>query len=518
MVCIIVQFKFYYLLPDVKLTRYKRSTTITLVLLPLFLSWFYSQTKHEPFSEKKDGKEYFIQRTLKPPVIDGSLNDPCWIQIIPITDFVQGYPDNLAEPTEKTEVYLTYNDKSLYIFARLYDSAPKEIVRQLAPRDDWYNAFDEMADWFSIDLDSRHDHQTGFSFAVNASGVISDEMIYRDEDFDSDWNAIWHAEVKIDDLGWSVEMEIPFSNLPFFSGDEITWGMNITRFIQRKYETVSWVVFPIDVEGVVSKYGHLNGIKGIFPPAKFKFKPYTMAGLTNYSDIRLTDYEEPKSWGLNYTDQSRNNLGMDIEYRINTNSRLTFTINPDYGQVESDPAEINLSAFETYFHEKRPFFLKDVDIFETPLNIFYSRRIGEKIWGEGMTIYENTSNGNNDTIYYDMPVIIKGASKITGKTNKGLSYGVLGAVTSLYDSSGWPNQLLKGKNRNFFVSRIKQDLFAGNSFIGFMSIMIDSTETHIHFKFFFNGARTSPSTPVHGFVRHFFRRETVIRIRRNSII
>ena len=139
----------------------------------------------------------------------------------------------------------------------------------MAPRDDWYNAFDEMADWFSIDLDSRHDHQTGFSFAVNASGVISDEMIYRDEDFDSDWNSIWHAEVGIDDLGWSVEIEIPFSNLPFFSGDEITWGMNITRFIQRKYETVSWVVFPIDVEGVVSKYGHLNGIKGFFPPAKF---------------------------------------------------------------------------------------------------------------------------------------------------------------------------------------------------------------------------------------------------------
>ena len=166
---------------------------------------------------------YYIQAVSDAPSIDGVLDDAIWSSILPITDFIQEDPDNMAEPTEKTEVYLAYDDHSLYVAARLYDSMPSDITRQLAPRDDWYGAFDEMADWFSIDLDSRHDHQTGFSFAVNASGVISDEMVYHDENFDSDWNGIWNAEVQIDELGWSVEMEIPFSNLPFYGGDNLTW-------------------------------------------------------------------------------------------------------------------------------------------------------------------------------------------------------------------------------------------------------------------------------------------------------
>ena len=181
------------------------------------------------------------------------MDDAIWSSILPITDFIQEEPDNMAEPTENTEVYITYDGQALYVAARMYDSDPSEIARQLAPRDDWYGAFDEQADWLSIELDSRHDHQTAFSFAVNASGVLSDEMIYNDEDYDTDWNAIWDAGAVITDFGWVVEMEIPFSNLPFYEGDELTWGLNITRFIQRKYETVTWVAFPLDVEGVVSK-------------------------------------------------------------------------------------------------------------------------------------------------------------------------------------------------------------------------------------------------------------------------
>ena len=260
-----------------------------IILLLLITGRIIAQTEKEPFLKEKAGKEYYIQPTIEIPVIDGNLNDPVWSDIRPITDFVQEDPDNMAEPTENTEVYITYDDHALYVAARLYDSEPSDIARQLASKDDWYGAFDEMADWLSIDFDSRHDHQTGFSFAVNASGVISDEMVFHDADYDSDWNAIWQAEVNIDDKGWSVEMEIPFSNLPFFAGDEITWGLNITRFIQRKYETVTWVAFPLDVEGVVSKYGHLHGLKGIYPPAKFEFRPYSMAGVTNYSDIRLKE-------------------------------------------------------------------------------------------------------------------------------------------------------------------------------------------------------------------------------------
>ena len=478
----VVYFKFDYIVPDVKLTSYNRRATITLIFLSLFLSWLFSQTQNEPFSDEKGGKEYYLQPTLEKPRIDGSLNDPCWVQIIPITDFIQEEPENMGEPTEKTEVYLTYDSQALYIAARLYDSMPSDITRQLAPRDDWYGAFDEMADWFSIDLDSRHDHQTGFSFAVNASGVISDEMIYRDEDFDSDWNAIWLAEVQIDELGWSVEMEIPFSNLPFFAGDKLIWGLNITRFIKRKYETVTWVAFPLDVEGVASKYGHLHGLKGIYPPAKFEFIPYSMTGVTNYNDIRLKQIWEPGIHRLNYYKEPNNNLGVDILYRINPSSQLMLSINPDFGQVESDPAIINLTAFETYFTEKRPFFLNNMDIFETPIQIFYSRRIGDNSTGIGM------HKERNDTLFTEITITTKinVAGKLTGKNENGLSYGLLSALVTESDSSKWKNYYNPDTiyypykyPKKYFVGRLKQDLFSGNSFLGLMSTssFVDSTHT-----------------------------------------
>gem|GEM_PF-526702 len=452
------------------------------VFLPiLFISGVLSQTKHEPFADEKFGKVYYIETISEAPVIDGVLDEAIWSSILPITDFVQEEPDNMALPTENMEVYFGYDDRNLYVGAKLYDSNPAEIARQLAPRDDWYGAFDEQADWFSIDLDSRHDHQTAFSFAVNASGVLSDEMIYNDEDYDIDWNAIWQAEVNIDDKGWSVEIEIPFSNLPFFAGDELTWGLNITRFIQRKYETVTWVAFPMGVEGVVSKYGHLHGLKGIYPPAKFEFRPYSMSGITNYSDIRLKQIWEPFDHQTNYYPERNMNLGLDFVYRINPSSQLMLTINPDFGQVESDAANINLTAFETYFKEKRPFFLKNMDIFETPVEIFYSRRIGENSTGIGMNV------DKSDTLFYEItiPTKINVAGKLTGKNENGLSYGLLSALVTESDSSKWKNYYDPDTiyypykyPKQYFISRVKQDLLLGNSFLGFMSTSSFADSNH----------------------------------------
>ena len=450
-------------------------------LLILFISGVLSQTEQEPFSAEKKGKVYYIKAVSEAPSIDGVLDDAIWSSILPITDFIQEDPDNMTEPTENTEVYITYDDQALYVAARLYDSEPWNITHQLAPRDDWYGAFDEMADWLSIDFDSRHDHQTGFSFAVNASGVISDAMVYHDVEYDIDWNAIWQAEVNIDDKGWNVEMEIPFSNLSFFKGDELTWGLNITRFIQRKYETDTWVAFPLDVEGVVSKYGHIHGLKGIYPPAKFEFRPYSMGGVTNYSDIRLKQIWEPWNHQLNYYKESNYNLGLEIAYRINPSSKLTLTINPDFGQIESDPANINLTAFETYFKEKRPFFLNNMDIFETPVEIFYSRRIGDNSTGEGMEVEKNDTLDHFITI----PTKIDMAGKLTGKNRNGLSYGFLSALVTESDSSKWKNYYDPDTiyfpykyPKQYFISRVKQDLFSGNSFLGFMSTSSFADSNH----------------------------------------
>ncbi len=460
------------------MTSYNRSTTITLVLLPLFLSWFFAQVKNEPFREEKAGKEYYIQRTIEVPVIDGKLDDPIWSKIIPITDFIQEEPNNMEEPTEKTEVFLTYNDRSLFIAARLYDSDPSKIIHRLSARDDWYGAFADQADWISIDLDSRHDHQTAYSFAVNASGVISDEMIYHDTDYDTDWNANWIAEVNITEIGWIIEIKIPFSNLSFFDREELQWGLNITRFIQRKYETITWVGFPLEVEGIVSKFGHLNGLKGIYPPAKLELLPYSSVGITNYRDIRLPDVDIPINHEEGYMNIPHINMGLDMKYRINTNSILTLAVNPDFGQVESDPANINLTSYETYFPEKRNFFLKDSDIFVTPIELFYSRRIGDNSWGLGMDESISASNGRKDTTYYDItiPVKIKAAGKLTGKNEKGFSYGFLTAVTTESDSSTWhsyfdPDSIYRPYKypKAYFVSRVKQDFFSGNSFLGLMT-------------------------------------------------
>ena len=456
-----------------------------------------SQTKHEPFADEKFGKVYYIETISEAPVIDGVLDEAIWSSILPITDFVQEEPDNMAEPTEKTEVYLTYDEKSLYVAARLYDVIPSDITMQLAPRDDWFGAFDEMADWFSIDLDSRHDHQTAFSFAVNTSGVNYDAMIYNDEIIDSDWNAIWESEVQIDDKGWTIEMEIPFSNLPFYKGKNKTWGLNITRFIQRNYETINWVTFPMDVEGITSQYGHLNGLVGIYPPAKFRFTPNFLGSTTTYSDIKLLksygESYEPLDHRLNYINDEKRDLGIDIEYSASPSSRLMLTINPDFGQVEGDPATVNLTGFETYFQEKRPFFLEDSDIFDTPIEIYYSRRIGENDWPLVIVdtiqfvdkIQDSYGNEIETTVtdttkdYQEISYNVKTAGKWTGKTETGLSYGLLGAITTPqwpeWDSqlsinrSDWDNQKEKSNDKNYFVSRIKQDLFAGNSFIGLMS-------------------------------------------------
>ena len=191
-----------------------------------------------------------------------------------VNNFIQEEPENMKDPSFKTLIRIFHDDKNIYIAAKLFDSNPDSINKVLSRKDDWERAFSDQSDWFSIEFDSKHDHQSGYVFSVNASGVQLDEYVFDDSAFDGDWNAIWQAEVSIDDLGWIVEIEIPFSNLPFYESDEMEWGLNLTRFIQRKHELSRWVVFPLETEGVVSKFGHLVGLKDIFPPSKYEFKPF----------------------------------------------------------------------------------------------------------------------------------------------------------------------------------------------------------------------------------------------------
>ncbi len=421
----------------------------------------FSYESIEPLNKYKKGKIAQITYINNEPSIDGIVDDKIWESAISITDFIQTDPINMSKPTQKTEVKLLYNNSNLFVLARLYDNNPKKITTKLTLRDDWYEGFDDKADYFRIEFDSRHDHQTAFAFSVNASGVQLDEFVFDDSNYDGDWNAVWTSETQIDSAGWIIEMKIPFSAFRFSKKDEMIWGLNIARYIHRNNEYISWVGYPHGIGGIASKFGHLIGLKKFMIQRKLQFKPYMIFGQNNYENKIIKPNDINGSFE-NYNDMSQlKNIGLDIKYNFNTDVSLETTINPDFGQIEADPTEINLTAYETYYTEKRAFFLESASIFETPINVFYSRRIGESldsilIKGEIKAINANL----NDSI--TQKTNITSAYKLVGKTNSGFTYGVLRAITH--------NELTNfdiQRNINKYTNlRLIQDIFDGNSYLG----------------------------------------------------
>ena len=434
------------------------------IILLIIISISFSEQNYfdEISFNSESNKSYKISKISSHPIIDGLLEDAVWEGIPAITDFIQDEPFNMAIPTAKNEIKIAYDDQSIYIAARLLDISPDEITKHMARRDDWRKVM--MSDWFSIEIDSYHDHQTAFEFLVNSMGTQFDDMIFDDSYRNTEWNAIWEAEVSSDERGWNVEMRIPFSVLRFSNNSEITMGINLNRYIQRKNELMSWVVFPRGQVGISSKFGHLKGIYGIEERnIPLSIKPYVTSGVYKYNhhhlvsrDIPQFDKENKRGDGEEYK------LGMDIKYLITHDIINDIALNPDYGQIEADPADINITYFETYFVEKRPFFMENATLFDTPIEVFYSRRIGTN---------REYMMGNWQT---QMNSIVKYAGKISGKNKNGLSFGVITAVTN----DTIPSWVEFNSNSNFFVGRVTQDLFEGNSYIGFLStIYNDSTET-----------------------------------------
>jgi len=355
-------------------------------------------------------------------VVDGQLNDEVWLRAPAAIAFTQREPDEGKPATEQTELRIAYDDAALYVGARLRDREPRRIARQLARRDQ--NA---EADSFVILLDPHHDHLTGASFSVTAAGVQSDATIYNDSSQDSSWDAVWESAVTIDESGWSVEMRIPYAQLRFPSADHLTFGINAMRYIQRKKEQAWLVHVPKTESGLASRMGHLEGLDGIVPRHTVEFLPYV---------VSRAEFLERSSAADPFNDGARAfaGMGVDLKYRLSSNLALDGTINPDFGQVEVDPAVVNLTAFETFFEEKRPFFIEGANIFsnfgQTGANnfwgfnrsepiIFYSRRIGRAPQG----------SANGDFVDAPTATTILGAAKLTGKTRNGWSLGLLDAVT-----------------------------------------------------------------------------------------
>lgn len=369
-----------------------------------------------------DVRQIQALRADTPPAIDGRLDDEVWRGAVPVRGFLQRDPVEGEPATEDTLVRVGYDDRALYIGARLLDGDPASIVRQLSRRD-----VPVEADAFLVYLDPHHDHLTGAQFGVSAAGVQRDALIYNDQFLDVTWDAVWESAVTVDEGGWTVEMRIPLSQLRFPAAERYTWGINVQRLIQRRNEADWLQLVRKNESGLASRMAHLEGIEGITPPGRLELMPYVTS---------RGEFIAPARAGNPFNDGSRlfGNAGLDIKYGISSNLTLDATFNPDFGQVEVDPAVVNLTQFEVFFEERRPFFTEGAKVFANfgrsgaseywgffrpEPTLFYSRRIGR------------APQGRVSGEYLDVPgaTTILGAGKLVGRTRHGWTIAALDAVT-----------------------------------------------------------------------------------------
>jgi len=396
--------------------------------------------------------------------IDGRLMEAVW-QGKGTDDFTQRNPLDGKPATERTEVWVAFDDQALYVAARLHDAEPAKIVGLLGRRDDELDS-----DWFTFAVDPYFDRRSGFSFSINPAGSIIDRTLFNDEWDDSTWDGVWESAARVDGQGWTVEMRIPYEQLRFPAKEEYLWGVNFKRTIQRKNEQdfFSWV--PKEENGFVSRFARLTGIHGIRPGRHFEAMPYSVGKLA----FRPREEGNPFRTGSDLFAS----VGLDLKYGLKSNLTLDLTFNPDFGQVEVDPAEVNLSVFETYYSEKRPFFIEGSSIFSFGYGgansnwgfnwmnpeFFYSRRIGRPPQG-GID-----SDGYAD--YPEMTTIL-GAAKLSGKVAGNWNVGFLNAVTAreyaAVDNAGSRSGQEVEPFSDYAVLRAQKDFNQGRQGLGFMA-------------------------------------------------
>ena len=436
----------------------RRTCCLTFLLVHLFLISFDLHAK-----DSLEVRKAYVCNRINPsaPLIDGHLDDEAWAKVDWEGDFRQISPYENKPPSQPTAFKILYDDDNLYIAIRCYDSAPDSIVRHMSRRD----GFD--GDWVEVNIDSYHDLRTAFSFSVSASGVKGDEAITNDSWWDASWDPIWYVKTQIDGLGWTAEYRIPFSQLRFGKQDAYVWGLQVNRRLFRKMERSSWQFISPKSTGWVNHFGELYGIKKITPKKQRDITPYVVGQSETYQREEGNPFASGKDFAAK--------AGVDGKLGLTNDLTLDFTINPDFGQVEADPSEVNLTTYETYFQEKRPFFIEGKDILSlsltpgsTPLssdNLFYSRRIGKR---------PGYSPDTDDDEYIKRPdnTTILGAAKVTGKTRSGWSVGILESVTQTEHA-----MIAKEEDRrkveiepmtNYFAGRIQKDLNDNNTRVGFM--------------------------------------------------
>jgi hypothetical protein len=403
--------------------------------------------------------------------VDGRLDESSWAGADPATDFTQTEPAEGQPATERTEVRVLIADDALYVGARLHDREPQRIKAALARRDE-----EVEADEFDLYLDTFHDHLSGVRFRVTPGGATLDAILgssAQGSEEDSSWDPVWESETQVDSLGWTAEIRIPLSQLRYSSTTDGVWGIQLYRKILRRGEEDWFAFVPKSEVGGVSRYGHLVGLGPLQAQRRLELAPYLLA----------RGSYEPSTAGDPFRsgDEYHGSAGLDLKYGITSDLTVNATINPDFGQVEVDPAVVNLSVFETFFPEKRPFFVEGADVFRfggirasnsfgVP-DIFFSRRIGRE---------PQRSVGGDEVSFLDAPTetSIRAAAKVSGRTRSGWSLGLLDAVTAgedarYVDGGGLRVTTPVEPLTNYFVGRVRKDLRGGNSTVGLIGTAVN---------------------------------------------
>jgi hypothetical protein len=405
-------------------------------------------------------KRYSAFRVESAPSINGEFDDPAWQQGTWAGGFVQHEPYADRAPSQETEFKVAFDDLNLYVAIRALDTSPDSITRRMSRRDNG------DGDMVFVIFDSYHDLRTGFTFGVSAAGVRFDQIFSNNaHNEDPSWDPIWQAKTQVYDWGWAAEMKIPFTQLRFKKNSSEVWGFEVARQIFRHEEMSLWHPIPRNAPGLIHAMGELEGLQEIEPRKQMDLTPYGVTSFHTYEPEEGNPFADGRDPALS--------VGLDGKVGITNNLTLDFTINPDFGQVEADPSEVNLSAFETYFREKRPFFIEGSNItsFNVGLgdgdvgndNLFYSRRIGRRPHGD-----PDLEDGE----YMKMPVFspILGAGKVTGKTENGISVGVLAALTAdtkaIIDREGERREETVEPLTNYSLARIQKDFNKGNTILG----------------------------------------------------
>ncbi|HMI07890.1 MAG TPA: DUF5916 domain-containing protein [Flavobacterium sp.] len=428
----------------------------SLFFLFFAISFFSASAQENAVVEKKAYTTKSLDG-VESPTIDGLITEKSWDIVDWTGDYIENQPDENTPPSEQTKFKIVYDKKFLYFAFRCYDKDPKGIVKRLSRRDGF------EGDWVEINIDSYNDKRTGFSFTVSVSGVKGDEFISENgNNWDGSWNPIWYMKTNIDEEGWTAEVKIPFSQLKFGNSKEQVWGLQSTRRYFRAEERSVWQRVKRDAPGWVSEFGELRGLMNLEPQKQVEIQPFVVAQKETYEAEAGNPFRDGNDFKMNG--------GLDAKIGITNDLTLDLTINPDFGQVEADPAAISLDGFQIFFEEKRPFFIENKNIFDFRFadgsdNLFYSRRIGRSPQG-----YPATSAGE----FVDIPdnTTILGAAKFSGKTKDGWSLGVLESVTAKeyaeIDDNTTRRKSVVEPMTNYIIGRVQKDFNNRNTYIGGM--------------------------------------------------